>query len=392
VAAGLFEPPARRGLHSGREFDVEAADIAFRVGYVQSIPGRALTRTAAGSTPALVNSRRRLETCMQAGSSLRRWVLSPGRVKQRVDGDGAIPIDQQQSQHGPLLRRTQRMSEPSAIICDGPSRPNWRALLAIAAATPSVRRCVKTHVADRVISRAAMRNGRRVWLIAGVAVIATVALVAGVIIGLRLDDRRTAPHPTVPAALAADFARLETELHAEAGIAVSAVGNGQTAITLGQWQSGPAWSTIKVPLVIAALRTEHPPLLTDAMTAAITESDNAAAESIWASLGDPVTAAQKVDAVLRSTGDRTTVQSQSAPGVLRIRPDGWPLTDQVRFISVAVCDTANAPVFALMGRVQSDQGWGIGTVPGSRFKGGWGPSPTGSYLVRQMGVLAGRPE
>ncbi|MGO9156626.1 hypothetical protein [Mycobacterium sp.] len=46
------------------------------------------------------------------------------------------------------------------------------------------------------------------------------------------------------------------------------------------------------------------------MTAAITESDNAAAESIWASLGDPVIAARKVEAVLRQTGDFTTVQSQ----------------------------------------------------------------------------------
>jgi hypothetical protein len=109
---------------------------------------------------------------------------------------------------------------------------------------------------------------------------------------------------------------------------------------------------------------------------------------IWASLGDPVTAAHKVDAVLRRTGDPTTVQSQ------KIRPEfsafgqtNWPLIDQVRFMSVAVCDNANTPIFALMGRVQPDQSWGIGTVPGSRFKGGWGPSPTGSYLVRQMGVL-----
>jgi hypothetical protein len=235
-----------------------------------------------------------------------------------------------------------------------------------------------------------MRNGRRVWLIAGVAVLATVALVAGVIIGLRLGNHKTAPRPPVASELVADFARLETTLHAVAGIAVSAVGNGQTPITLGQWQSGPAWSTIKVPLIIAALREERPPKVTDAMTAAITESDNAAAESIWVSLGDPVTAAYKVDAVLRETGDSTTVQSE------RVRPEfsafgqtEWSLTDQVRFTSVAVCDTANAPVFALMGQVQSDQRWGIGTLPGSRFKGGWGPSPTGSYLVRQMGVLAG---
>lgn len=232
-----------------------------------------------------------------------------------------------------------------------------------------------------------MRNGRRVWLIAGVAVLATVALVAGVIIGLRLGDHRTTPQPS---ALAADFARFETQLQAVAGIAVSAVGEGQTPMTLGEWQSGPAWSTIKVPLTIAALREERPPKVTDAMAAAITESDNAAAESIWASLGDPVTAAHKVDAVLRETGDATTVQSE------RVRPEfsafgqtEWSLTDQVRFISVAACDKANAPVFALMGQVESDQRWGIGTLPGSRLKGGWGPSPTGSYLVRQMGVLAG---
>jgi hypothetical protein len=235
-----------------------------------------------------------------------------------------------------------------------------------------------------------MRNRRRAGLIAGVAVLATVALVAGVIIGLRLSDRKTAPPAPVPSALAADFARLQTQLHAVVGIAVSAVGDGQTPVTLGEWQSGPAWSTIKVPLIIAALREEQPPKVTDAMMAAITESNNAAAESIWASLGDPVTAAHKVDAVLRETGDPTTVQSQ------RVRPEfsafgqtEWTLTDQVRFISVAVCDKVNAPVFGLMGHVQSDQRWGIGTLPGSRFKGGWGPSPTGSYLVRQMGVLAG---
>jgi len=167
------------------------------------------------------------------------------------------------------------------------------------------------------------------------------------------------------------------------------VGAGQTPMTLGQWQSGPAWSTIKVPLVIAALREQRPPVVTDAMTAAITESDNAAAESIWARLGDPATAAHKVDDILRQTGDPTNVQSQKVrPEFSAFGQTDWALVDQARFISVAMCDRANAPIFALMGRVQPDQSWGIGSVPGSRFKGGWGPSPTGSYLVRQMGVLA----
>ena len=231
------------------------------------------------------------------------------------------------------------------------------------------------------------RSSRDIRLIAGVAVLATIVLAAGVVVGYRLGKYKTAP-PTQGATLAADFARLETKLHAVAGIAVSAVGNGQAPIMLGDWERGPAWSTIKVPLIIAALHQENPPKVTDAMTAAITESDNAAAESIWASLGDPVTAARKVEAVLRQTGDSTTVQSQKVrPEFTAFGQTDWSLTDQARFTSVAVCDSANAPVFALMGRVQPDQRWGIGTVPGAQFKGGWGPSPTGSYLVRQLGVL-----
>ena len=249
------------------------------------------------------------------------------------------------------------------------------------------------------------------WIAGGTAcVLVTVAITAGgVILGSHLSSRpmsspqSTNPTTQAPASsspptitgtassnLAADFATLQAQLHGPVGIAVTAVGAGQPPITLGDLQSGPAWSTIKVPLVIAALREEQQPTVTDAMRAAITESDNAAAESIWASLGDPATAARKVDAVLRETGDPTTVQSQ------RVRQEfsafgqtEWPLADQVRFISVAVCDKTNAPVFALMGQVQTDQRWGLGALPGSRFKGGWGPSPTGSYLVRQMGVLVG---
>jgi hypothetical protein len=142
-------------------------------------------------------------------------------------------------------------------------------------------------------------------------------------------------------------------------------------------------------LVIAALREERPPVVTDAMKTAITESDNAAAESLWAGLGDPVTAAAKVDAVLRQAGDRTAVQSQrTRPEFSAFGQTEWSLTDQARFMSMAVCDKVNAPVFALMGEIQPDQKWGIGTLPGSQFKGGWGPSPAGSYLVRQFGVLA----
>lgn len=230
-----------------------------------------------------------------------------------------------------------------------------------------------------------MRSGR-LWAL--IAVFAAIALVAGVIIGTHLTRRPNTTSSAPTASLAAEFAQLEPGLHSTVGIALSGVGPGQEPISLGQWQSGPAWSTIKVPLIIAALRAQVPPQITEAMTAAITQSDNAAAETIWESLGTPTEAANKVEAVLRQAGDPTIVQSQ------RVRPEfsasgqtDWSLAEQARFISVAVCDKANAPVFDLMGQVEADQRWGLGTIGGSRFKGGWGPSPTGGYLVRQIGVL-----
>jgi hypothetical protein len=195
--------------------------------------------------------------------------------------------------------------------------------------------------------------------------------------------------PTGLTVLATDFAQLENKLHASMGVAVSAVGNGRDPMILGDWRSGPAWSTMKVPLTIAALREEDPPQLTSEMTAAIDESDNAAAESIWQSLGDPVTAAHKVEAVLREVGDPTAVESRKLrPLFTAFGQSDWSLINQARFMASAVCDKRNEPVFALMGHIEPDQRWGIGEIPGTRFKGGWGPSLVGKYLVRQIGILS----
>ena len=41
----------------------------------------------------------------------------------------------------------------------------------------------------------------------------------------------------------------------------------------------------------------------------------------------------------------------------------------------------------LMGQIEPDQRWGLGQIPGAKFKGGWGPSLEGDYLVRQFGVI-----
>jgi hypothetical protein len=210
----------------------------------------------------------------------------------------------------------------------------------------------------------------------GVCVIAAVAVAdAGV-------------RPGNTAALVSDFGQLPTSVSARIGIALTPLGGSGPTFTFGEWRSGSAWSTIKVPLVMAALREEHPPQVTAQMTAAITQSDNAAADAIWAGLGDPVTAAHKVDAVLADAGDFTPVQSQRLqPPYSPYGQTDWPLTAQAHFLSVASCESRNAPVLALMGQIANDQRWGLGTISGTRFKGGWGPSPSLKYLVRQMGLL-----
>jgi len=250
------------------------------------------------------------------------------------------------------------------------------------------------------------RGSRARWIVAGTAfVLVTIAISAGgVILGRHLSPstasspqssalaaQAPAPPPpsgTAPSNLEAAFAQLQAQLHAPVGIAVTAVGSNQPPMTLGDLPSGPAWSTIKVPLAIAALRQENSPTPTAAMSAAITESDNTAAESIWAGLGDPVTAAHEVEAVLQETGDPTTVEYRKVrPEFTAFGQTDWSLEDQAKFLSSAVCDPRNDPIFALMGEVVPDQRWGIGTIPDSRFKGGWGPSPTGNYLVRQIGTL-----
>jgi len=194
--------------------------------------------------------------------------------------------------------------------------------------------------------------------------------------------------PNDPATLDAEFTQLENSLHAKMGVAVSAVGNGQTQMTWGDWQEGPAWSTINVPLVIAAYREQNPQEITDLMKAAITESDNAAAESLWEKLGDPTTAAQQVQQILLETGDPTAVESRKLrPEFTAFGQTIWSLVNQVRFTASAFCNSANGPIFDLMGQVESNQRWGIGSIAGTEFKGGWGPSPSGKYLVRQIGVL-----
>lgn len=196
-----------------------------------------------------------------------------------------------------------------------------------------------------------------------------------------------APLPVPATDLTASFDAVAQASGAVIGLVLTPVGSSEPTLRLGDWSDvGPAWSTIKVPLAVAALR--HQTSDTSVLSAAITASDNAAAEQLWSDLGQPTVAAGLVEEVLAASGDSTQVQSR------RIRPEfsafgqtQWPLSEQARFLSSAVCDSRNQPVLTLMRQITAGQRWGLGVLPATAFKGGWGPSPTGQYLVRQIGVV-----
>ncbi|MGK8500688.1 hypothetical protein [Nocardia asiatica] len=191
----------------------------------------------------------------------------------------------------------------------------------------------------------------------------------------------------LPGTLAASYAELAAGVRGKLGMAIMPVG-GEQVVTFGEWTSGPAWSTMKVPLTIAALR-RNPGSSNFAASAAITQSDNAAADVLWQSLGTAQEAAQAVQAVLREGGDNKTVvpatrarSEHSAFGQAE-----WSLTDQVRFASRLPCLPQAERVTALMEQVVVSQRWGLGEFTGAEFKGGWGPDASGAYLVRQFGVI-----
>lgn len=204
------------------------------------------------------------------------------------------------------------------------------------------------------------------------------------------SDPQTTPKPvpTKGGKPASAFAELAASRGGQIGIAWTDLGGRGNIHTAGSWSSGPAWSTMKVPVAIAVLRQNGS--TNDQMRAAITRSDNTAAMGLWRQLGSPQQAGAKSHQVLARAGDtETTVQTTvTRAGFTPFGQTNWPLTSQARFMAGVACQQDAAPVISLMGQISPDQRWGLGRIPGVvGFKGGWGPGPDGRYLVRQMGVI-----
>jgi hypothetical protein len=184
---------------------------------------------------------------------------------------------------------------------------------------------------------------------------------------------------------------LETSFHALAATAPANVGvaiaRPDRTYALGDWSSGVAWSTIKVPLAIAALRSD-PSRAKRLVVKVITESDNAASEELWSRLGDPAEAARQVQAIITQGGDAATVveSRRLRRGFTAFGQTQWTLDRQARFAAQLPLIRDAAGVIDLMHQLTVSQRWGL-AAKGLAAKAGWGPGIHGEYLVRQFGIV-----
>lgn len=159
---------------------------------------------------------------------------------------------------------------------------------------------------------------------------------------------------------------------------------------LGSPPGETAWSTIKVPLAIAAATDVPGDGTWQQIGAAITRSDNAAALALWTALGPPEEAARDVDKVLDAYGspEARTEHDDVRPPFSAFGQTQWSNQSQARFASDLVCEPDSSTagrVRAEMSRVAPDQRWGIGALESAHLKGGWGPERDGAYVLRQLG-------
>lgn len=197
------------------------------------------------------------------------------------------------------------------------------------------------------------------------------------------------------------FEQMAAGLSGEVGAVIGPPGSSEAA-SFGSLQSGPAWSTSKVPIALRVLEDEGGPgglssAQAEQMRAALTLSDNEAAAALFGDLeeshGGIDGASAAVGKVLREGGDATTQVSTEGRGEFSsYGQTEWSLVNQQHFMSSLAASCVAGPessgyVLDLMGEVSSDS-WGLGSagLP-AKWKGGWGPGVDGGYLVRQMGIL-----
>lgn len=165
------------------------------------------------------------------------------------------------------------------------------------------------------------------------------------------------------------------EYDIQAGVAVA---DDTDVVQAGLPGEEPTWSTVKVPIAIAALRDGASPDLVDL---AIKESDNDAAYALWSHVqwneGDASSALKELLDDYGSTGELEEPFGYSR----------WLLKDQAVFGSQLPCIPEAEYVYDAMDEIVAWQDNGLDKLPNTRAKGGWGLSEEDNgYTHRQVGV------
>lgn len=209
---------------------------------------------------------------------------------------------------------------------------------------------------------------------------------------------------------AASWAQLSASISAQTGLVVVPLGTHGDPLLLGSLQSGHAWSSIKVPILVTLMRDRGGEGL-DAeeqtwARAALTASDNEAAASLFQRLegihGGLSEASLAIQGVLGEADGGSTIVNTAPPPPGAVSTYGqteWSLTAAAQFYAAlgggCLLDPSGTEyALGLMEEVISEQSWGLGQAgfpPEWQvgYKAGWGPegSASGSYLVRQSGVV-----
>lgn len=202
------------------------------------------------------------------------------------------------------------------------------------------------------------------------------------------------------------FQSLAASTSAQLGLAVAPLGGSGEIETFGTLQSGHAWSSIKVPILVALMRERAlSPEERQLAAAALEASDNEAAASLFDQLekahGGLKGASSAVQEVLAASGDTGTTVATAPPPPGAVSTYGqteWSLVGSTAFYrSLAngclLGSEDTEYVLGLMREVIPEQRWGLGEAGfdpswAVAMKGGWGPEAgSGAYLVRQAGVV-----
>lgn len=180
------------------------------------------------------------------------------------------------------------------------------------------------------------------------------------------------------------FAELTSAIPGEVGVAITTDGGVRS---FGPWAGGVAWSTIKVPSRSLPFGTRQRRLLHGAALASGIPTTRLRRNfgRSWESQRK-----RRKRSVRYSERRRHLDGRRVAAKRKEFTPFGqtnWSVVDQATFMAALPCLPDSAPVIDDMSNVAANQQWGMALRPDAATKGGWGPSPEGAYLVRQVATV-----